>query len=61
MSPQRMREHAMWNVRHLHRHAMKSVSFGLMTALEHKLTDEKIDLPSDGRVAQPPGSSGNTQ
>jgi hypothetical protein len=30
-------------------------------ALEHKLKDKKIDLPSDGRVAQPPGSTRNTQ
>ena len=81
---------------------MKSVSFGLMTALAFglplaataqqsvakgtpsdirycatmakaysslfpaqegmaALKDKKIDLPSDGRVAQPPGSTGNTQ
>jgi len=32
-----------------------------IAALEHKLKDKKIDLPSDGRVAQPPGSTGNTQ
>lgn len=32
-----------------------------ITALEHKLKDKKIDLPSDGRMAQPPGSTGNTQ
>jgi short subunit fatty acids transporter len=32
-----------------------------IAALEHKLKDKKIDLPSDGRVAQPPGSSVNTQ
>jgi hypothetical protein len=32
-----------------------------IVALEHKLKDKKIDLPSDGRVAQPPGSSGSTQ
>jgi hypothetical protein len=32
-----------------------------IVALEHKLKDKKIDLPPDGRVAQPPGSSRNTQ
>ena len=32
-----------------------------IVALEHKLKDKKIDLPSDGRVAQPPNSTGNTQ
>ena len=32
-----------------------------IAALEHKLKDKKIDLPSDGRVAQPPGSSRTTQ
>jgi hypothetical protein len=32
-----------------------------ITALEHKLKDKKIDLPADSRVAQPPGSTGNTQ
>jgi hypothetical protein len=32
-----------------------------IAALEHKLKDKKIDLPSDSRVAQPPGSTGNTQ
>jgi hypothetical protein len=32
-----------------------------ITALEHKLKDKKIDLPSDGRMAQPPGLTGNTQ
>jgi hypothetical protein len=32
-----------------------------IVALEHKLKDKKIDLPSDGKVAQPPGSTGNTQ
>jgi hypothetical protein len=32
-----------------------------ISALEHKLKDKKIDLPPDGRVAQPPGSTGNTQ
>jgi len=32
-----------------------------IVALEHKLKDKKIDLPSDGRVAQPPGSTRNTQ
>jgi hypothetical protein len=29
--------------------------------LEKKLTDKKIDLPHDDRVAQPAGSTGNTQ
>jgi hypothetical protein len=29
--------------------------------LEKKLTDKKIDLPHDDRVAQPPGSASNTQ
>ncbi len=38
-----------------------SETLATITALEHKLKDKKIDLPSDGRVAQPPGSTGNTQ
>ena len=29
--------------------------------LEKKLTDKKIDLPHDDRVAQPPGSTSSTQ
>ena len=29
--------------------------------LEKKLTDKKIDLPRDDRIAQPPGSTSNTQ
>jgi len=32
-----------------------------VVTLEHKLKDKKIDLPSDSRVAQPPGSASNTQ
>ena len=29
--------------------------------LEKKLTDKKIDLPHDDRIAQPPGPAGRTQ
>jgi hypothetical protein len=29
--------------------------------LEKKLADKRIDLPHDDRVAQPPGSTSNTQ
>jgi hypothetical protein len=29
--------------------------------LEKKLSDKKIDLPHDDRVAQPPGSTSNSQ
>src|SRR5882757_6752499 len=32
-----------------------------IAALEKKLKDKKIDLPPDERVAQPPGSTRNTQ
>ena len=32
-----------------------------IAALERKLKDKNIDLPPDSRVAQPPGSTGNTQ
>jgi hypothetical protein len=32
-----------------------------IATLEHKLKDKKIDLPSDGRLAQPPGPAGTTQ
>ncbi|SRR5260370_27736052 len=32
-----------------------------IAALERKLKDKKIDLPPDDRVAQPPGSTRNTQ
>ena len=32
-----------------------------IAALERKLKDKKIDLPHDDRVAQPPGSTRNTQ
>ena len=32
-----------------------------IAALERKLKDKKIELPSDARVAQPAGSTGNTQ
>lgn len=32
-----------------------------IAALEHKLKDKKIDLPSDGRVAQPPDPARNSQ
>jgi hypothetical protein len=32
-----------------------------IAALERKLKDKKIELPSDARVAQPPGSAGNAQ
>ena len=32
-----------------------------IVALEHKLRDKKIDLPSDDRVAQPPGPARNSQ
>ncbi len=33
----------------------------VIALLEKKLADKKIDLPHDDRVAQPPGSTGNTQ
>jgi hypothetical protein len=32
-----------------------------IAVLEKKLADKKIDLPHDDRVAQPPGSTSNTQ
>jgi hypothetical protein len=32
-----------------------------IAVLEKKLSDKKIDLPHDDRVAQPPGSTGNGQ
>lgn len=32
-----------------------------IVTLEHKLKDKKIDLPADGRLAQPPGPAGTTQ
>ena len=32
-----------------------------IAALERKLKDKKIELPSDARIAQPPGSTGNAQ
>jgi hypothetical protein len=32
-----------------------------IAALERKLKDKKIELPHDGRVAEPPGSTRNTQ
>ena len=32
-----------------------------IAALERKLKDKNIELPSDARVAQPPGSTGNAQ
>jgi hypothetical protein len=32
-----------------------------IAALERKLKDKNIQLPSDARVAQPPGSTGNAQ
>ena len=33
----------------------------VIALLEKKLADKKIDLPHDDRVAQPPGSTSNTQ
>jgi hypothetical protein len=33
----------------------------VIAMLEKKLADKKIDLPHDDRVAQPPGSTSNTQ
>jgi hypothetical protein len=33
----------------------------VIALLEKKLADKKIDLPHDDRVAQPPGSTANTQ
>jgi|SRR5215469_8427251 len=32
-----------------------------IAALEKKLTDKKVDLPHDDRLAQPPSSTRNTQ
>jgi hypothetical protein len=32
-----------------------------IAALERKLKDKNIELPSDDRVAQPPGSTRNAQ
>jgi hypothetical protein len=32
-----------------------------IAALEKKLKDKNIELPSDARVAQPPGSTGSAQ
>jgi len=32
-----------------------------IAVLEKKLTDKKIDLPHDDRIAQPPGSTGRSQ
>jgi hypothetical protein len=32
-----------------------------IAVLEKKLTDKKIDLPHDDRIAQPAGSRGNSQ
>ena len=32
-----------------------------IAALEKKLTDKKIDLPHDDRIAQPAGATGRTQ
>ena len=32
-----------------------------IAVLEKKLTDKRIDLPHDDRIAQPPGSTGRSQ